>query len=313
MEEWLDRRCADFAENYDRLYRKFRFEYQLLHAVTAYAYAQQGRRLDPEDVLSCRELLRRKTSPFSGFRSAVQLMYAGALSLEADPAAAFDKTLHAYEALQAQFMTTAYLPLAAFAMARAGMETAFESTAARAREIYDAMRQAHPILTGREDLPFAVLFACRGMSADVASAAAESAFSALRNRFGRSNAVQTVSHMLALDRDPAGAAGRLESLWLDLRDRGCRYGKDLELIGLAALALTPFPSADTVLEIDRRLKPCHGLGNWALGKRTRLMYAALLASTLPETADGDQTLAVTVTLAAVTVEMTARQQTAATS
>ena len=313
MDDILRRRCACFAENYDRLHREFRFEYQLVHAVTAYAYAQQGRTLDLDDIETCRDLLRQKTSPFSCFRSAVQLMYAGALSLEADPNAAFDKTLHAYAALKEHFMASESLPLAAFAMARAGQETAFETTAALAREIYDAMRADHPFLTGREDIPFAVLFACCGKSAPDSSAATENAFTVLRTRFGRSDAVQTASHCLALCGDPIEGAKTLESLWLALRERKCRYGKNLELIGLAALAMSPAPDAGTVEEIDAVLKPCRGMGNWSIGAQTRLMYAALLASTLPETPERDATLPVTVTLAAATVQMIARQQAAATA
>lgn len=306
------RRTERFCDNYGQMRRRFRWEYHLLHALVAYCAAERERDLDFDALDDALALIRRNAGPFSNFRSAVRLIYAGALSFEADPASAFDKVEEAYAALKKAFFPSGYLPLAAFAMERESHETGFESVARLSREVLDAMKKDHPFLTGPEDIPFAVLAACRGRSASVFSAGVESAWTVLSPALGRSNAVQTVCHCLALAGDPVEGAETLLRLWRDLKAKKHPFGRDVELIGLAALALTDGPDADPVIEIDEWLRRRPGFGNWTLGARVRRMYAALLAA-LPDPSgrEGEHAFTVTLTLAAATVFMITRQQAAA--
>lgn len=311
MTEETRRRCDRFVAVYDQLRRRYRLEYHLLHALVAFCYTEQGRELDLEEMDAARDLLRRNAGPFSSFRSAVQLIYAGALSLESDPHTAFDRVEVAYAALKGSFFPSISLPLAAFALARAESETAFDATARRAREIFDAMKRDHPFLTGREDVPFAVLAACRGLSASAASAAAESAYTVLYPVLGRTNGVQTASHVLALGADPVAGANTLLALWKALKSARRPFGRDNELVGLAALALSSSPSAALVCEIDDDLRHRRGFGNWTLGARVRRMYAALLASLDDAPAEDDaRAFLVTTVLAAATTAMVAQRQAA---
>ena len=310
MTEETRRRCERFAANYDAVRRHRRWEYHLLHALVAFCATERGRDIDLDELDAAAALLKENTSPFSGFRSAVRLIYAGALALESDPHAAFDRVQEAHTALKVYFPESRSLPLAAFAMARAGQTGGFDDTAATAREIFNAMKRDHPFLTGREDVPFAVLAACRGFAASTASGAAESAYTVLRGAFSPSQALQTASHMLALGEDPVAAANTLVALWRALKASGHRYGRDNELVGLAALALSPAPSAALVGEIDDWLRQRRGFGNWTLGANVRRLYAALLASLEDAARPEERAFLVSVILAATTITMVAQQEAA---
>ena len=307
MTDAVRSRCDRFAANYERVRRAHRMEYHLLHALTAYCAAERDRDLDLDAIKDAERLLKDNTGPFSSFRSAVRLIYAGALSLESDPSTVFDRVLEAHAALKAVFFPSSYLPMAAFALARAGREGAYEETARLTRTIYDAMKDDHPFLTGGEDIPFAALAACRGLSAPAASAGVESAYTVLRQGLGAANGVQTAAQTLSLSEDPVAAARTLLRLWQELKEKKRPFGRDTELIGLAALALCETPDAALVCEIDDDLRRRRGFGNWTLGARQRRMYAALLAS-LGNEGGGSRDFTVATVLAAATTRMIAQRQ-----
>lgn len=309
MTDAVRNRCDRFAANYEKVRRAYRMEYRLLHALTAYCAAERDRDLDLDALKDAGRLLKDNTGPFSSFRSAVRLIYAGALALESDPHAAFDRVQEAYSALKTEFSPSGCLPVAAFALARAGREGPTEETARLTRAIYDAMKADHPFLTGGEDVAFAALAACRGLSAPAASAGVESAYVVLRQGLGAANGVQTAAQILSLSGDPVAAARTLLRLWQELKDKKRPFGRDIELIGLAALALTPSPDAALVCEIDDDLRRRRGFGNWTLGARQRRMYAALLAA-LGDGEENGPDFTVDTVLAAATTRMIAQQQAA---
>lgn len=309
MTDAARKRCDRFAANYERVRRSHRMEYHLLHALTAYCAAERDRDLDLDAIRDAERLLKDNTGPFSSFRSAVRLIYAGALSLESDPHAVFDRVIEAHAALKTEFFPSGYLPVAAFALARVGQEGAFEETARLTRAIYDAMKADHPFLTGGEDIPFAALAACRGLSVPAASAGVESAYTVLKQGLGATNGVQTAAQILSLSDDPVACARTLLRLWQELRERHRPFGRDTELIGLAALTLCEAPDTALVCEIDDDLRRRRGFGNWTLGARPRRMYAALLAA-LGDPGARDPDFTVSTVLAAATTRMIAQRQAA---
>ncbi len=276
MTELLRQKCDLFAENYERVKRFARWEYGMMYYLCAYLYTRQGKVFDSAKVDECRKMIKKKESPFSQFRNALSLSVACELSLEEKPEEVFDRAKKAYDALREEFCSSGYLPLAAMTLARAKSEEEFADVAARARSVYDAMKKKHLLLTGAEDVPFAVLFALGERSVDGITADIEAAHSRLKEAFMNSNALQSVSHCVALEGDSVQNTERLVALWQELKECRHRYGTDLELVTLAALASAQSVSAAKIVEVSDYLRGKKGFGNWTLGQRQRLMYASSL-------------------------------------
>ena len=288
MTEQLRQRCDLFFDNYQTVKGFARWEYGMMYYLCAYLYTRQGKKFDAAKVDECRKMIKQKEGPFSQFRNALSLSVACELSLEEDPEEVFDLAKKAYDTLREEFTSSAYLPLAAITLARAVAEDEFAEKAARARAVYDQMKKSHAFLTGAEDVPFAVLFALGDRAQESISADVEAAYLRLREKFYVSNALQSVSHCLSLEGDSVQNAERLIALWQELKDCRHRYGVDLELVTLAALASGQGASAAQIAEVSDYLSGKKGFGNWALGQRQRLMYAASLVG-LECGADADAT------------------------
>lgn len=288
MTELLRQKCDLFAENYESVKRFAHWEYGMMYYLCAYLYTRQDKVFDAAKVDECRRMIKKKESPFSQFRNALSLSVACELSLEEKPEEVFDLAKKAYDALREEFFSSAYLPLAAMTLARAKGEEEFAQISARARSIYDAMKKSHAFLTGAEDVPFAVLFALEERAEESISADIEAAYLRLKESFYVSNALQSVSHCLSLEGDSVQNAERLIALWQGLKECRHRYGTDLELVTLAALASAQSASAAEIAEASDYLRSKKGFGNWTLGQRQRLMYAASLVG-LEQGADSDAT------------------------
>ena len=88
-----------------------------------------------------------------------------------------------------------------------------DKIAERSMRIYDLMRKEHPFLTGTEDSIFAALLAFSEKSDEQLVEEMERVYNYFRKKFG-SNAVQSVSHVLALtDGDADVKCKRVEFLW----------------------------------------------------------------------------------------------------
>ncbi len=286
MTESLKRKCDLFVENYRSVSRFARWEYGMMYQLCAYLYTCKGKRFDPARVDECRRIIKKNESPFSQFRNALSLSYASELSLEDDPAAIFVKAQRAYAALRERFPSSAQLPLAAIALAKGTDDESFEEAVLAAREIYDRMKDDHPFLTGSDDIPFAVLFAIAKKSPERVCTDAEQAYEVLSKRFFNSNALQSVSHCLAVGEDSLSKARRLVLLWEEFKTRRHRYGTDLELVALAALAWEQGDIVGEVIEVSDYLKGKKGFGNWSFGGQRRLMCAASLVGIERGAGDG---------------------------
>ena len=136
----------------------------------------------------------------------------------------------------------------------------------------------------------------------------ERVYNYFKKKFG-SNAVQSVSHVLALtDGDVYAKCKRVEFLWDSLKNAGRKYSKYYEVAALAAFALNEFDlseAVDDILEVDKFLETQKGYGVFSIDKGTRLMHAVMLVS-----ADYSGNTVAGTTAVATTLAMVAAQQAA---
>jgi hypothetical protein len=190
------------------------------------------------------------------------------------------QSMQVYDLLKNNFFTSAYLPIAAMIIAEQVSLDDYLRIAQRTRHIYDLMKTNHPFLTSAEDSVFAAMLALSSYSDEHIVAEAEGCYKLLKNEFFSRNAVQSLSHVLALcPGTPTEKFQRTMNLYHGLRTNGCKYSGDYELANLGVLASI---QSDTIIQdmadVDYFLSRQRGYGLLGLGRKQRLMHAGMLVA-----------------------------------
>ena len=271
---------ASFIENRDAVKAAFPWENSLLYPIGAALYADARRRVDAARVAECRDLLKAETGVFSNFRSHIKLPMICTLALSSAPERSLQNTLAAHAALKEHFFASDYLPLAAMTIASHAQPAQFDSIARRTRALYERMKKSHPFLTSSEDSAYAAMLALSEKTDDQLVADMELAYRTLKEHFRSSNAVQSLSHVIALgETDVPVACRRVMELFDLLKSRGNKYGTDYELATLGVLALLPAEVsviAEDLIALSDYLKTQKGYGILGATRAQRLLHAAML-------------------------------------
>ncbi len=282
MLESLEKRCRLFVRNRDIMKENFRWDNPIFYPLCASIYTFKDLEIQPLKIKDCKEIIKESTGIFSNFKSIALLPLASILALEESPKEKFLLVLRAYDILKDELKSSPYLPLAAFVLASMAEAQDFQRIALKAGNIYRRMKMEHPILTSKEDCGFAVLFALSSLSEEKAINEIEKCYSFLRSEFFSGNAVQGLSHTLALGEEEAEEkCRRTLEIFTKLKEKGCRYGTGAELSTLGLLALMgrePEEVASDIALVNDFLLSCKGFGAFGIGKAQRIMYAALLVA-----------------------------------
>ena len=82
MEPKLEKRCMEYLAKRDALRKAFRLDNKDLYDVCASIFCACGQAADAEKLKECRKIIKKKTRPFSGFRSSkVRAILASMLSI----------------------------------------------------------------------------------------------------------------------------------------------------------------------------------------------------------------------------------------
>ncbi|MBO6054893.1 MAG: DUF4003 family protein [Oscillospiraceae bacterium] len=280
----LQMQCDAFIQNRDAVKKAFKMEYSAIYPICANIFCARGKNVDPEALSSCRSLLKQKTGIFSNFRGTLTAPLCSMLAAGGAPEIKLEQAIENYSVLKGQFMGSQYLALVAFLLADLGVSTQTETLAERGRAIYQRMKEQHPFLTSGEDSVLAVLMAFSDRSDDELIEDMEACYQLLKKRFYSSNAIQSVSHILALAPGlPQEKVDRMLSLLDGLAAAGGKYGKNYELSALAALSILEGPVeafVSEMMEVDAFLSKQKGYGFLSFDRKTRMMHAAMLTGCL---------------------------------
>ncbi len=284
MTDRLQTLCSEFIQNRDAVKKAFKMEFSAIYPICASIFCSRGKSADPEMLSDCRSLLKQKTSIFSNFRGSLTAPLCSMLSAGGAPEGKLDQAIENYAILKGQFLGSQYLALVAFLLADLGVAGQTDSLAERGKAIYRRMKEEHPFLTSGEDSVLAVLMAFSDRSNDALVEDMENCYQLLKNRFYASNAVQSVSHVLALaPGEPRKKVERMIALLDGITAAGGKYGKNYELSALAALSILEGPTEQFVsemMEVDAFLARQKGYGFLSCDRKTRMMHAAMLVSSL---------------------------------
>lgn len=282
MREQTRRNCEQLIENRNRIKSVFSWDSGLLNLACASIFTAKGRTADESVLEDCKNLLKQKVGVFSNFRSTARSPISALLATSSNPEQTLENGLLVYQLLKKDFWTSTYLPLAAMIIAQMAQSSQYEGIASRTRTIYDRMRKEHPFLTSGEDSTFCALMALSEKRDDVMIEDAEQCYQNLKPNFFSSNAVQSLSHVLALcDGQPDMKCRKTMELFEKLKVAGHKYGTDHELPTLGVLAMSGGNSDEIVqeiAEIDDWLSQQKGFGLFSsITRKQRLMYAGIVA------------------------------------
>ncbi len=277
----LKERCDLFVENTKIMNDIFKWEMGLMVHAMAVLYTGKGIRVDKESIKACDELLKKKTSIFSEFRGNVKIPLICNMSLSNQPEAYFDEVETIYKMLnKSKWMGNDYKIMAAITICDHADKAEYEMMVERTYQIYERMKQEHKWLTSDEDIPFAAMLAVSGLDVDQLIEEMEKDYKLLKEKFRDSNAVQSLSHVLALDEQDADTkCNKVIAIYEELKELKHKYasGHELATLGtLAMLDLSVKETANLIVETDEYLKTQKGFGNFSVGATERRLYAAQL-------------------------------------
>lgn len=282
MNERTLARCQNLIKNKETMKSAFAWEDGLTHLACAGIFINKEQTANEEVLLQCKDILKRNTGIFSNFKSTAKPMIVAMLAANENPQLLMERGLKVYDLLKEEFMSSVYLPIAAMIIAQYADEARYAELAQRTRRIYKQMRADHPFLTSGEDSTFCALMALLDKPDEVLLGDAEECYKILKSNFFSSNAVQSLSHVLAMcDGEPEIKCQRTMELFQKLKEAGHKYGTSYELPTLGVLAMADGNQDEIVaemVEIDQWLSEQKGFGFFSsISAKQRLMYAGMIA------------------------------------
>lgn len=282
MRESLQNLCSSLTENRKIIKSAFPFENSYIYPVCAEIFTEKHQTVQEEKLSNCRKILKDNTGVFSNFRGIIKPVMISMMAVDSNPEEKLRRSLLVYTLLKECFFTSQYLPVASMAISSMAPESRYEELSVRTRRIYEAIRSEHPFLTNYQDCIYAALLALSPQSDEKIIEETEKCYGILRGEFFSSNAVQSLSHILAfLDGTSEEKCSRTLELYKQLKLNGCRYGTNFELPTLGVAAMLPCEIkniARDIAETDEFLSHEKGFGFFSIGKKQRLMHAAMIVS-----------------------------------
>lgn len=282
MREALLEQCESFIENRDIVRSVFKMERGFMYPVCAAIITDKGKRADAERLRMCRDLLKAQTGAFSNFKGLSKLALICMMSVDVNPEQRLKNAQQVYAHLKASFSGSPYLCVAAMVISELVDPGYYKAMAEHTRRIYQLLKNKHPFLIGAEDSIFSALLAVSKKTDDRILYETERCYGLLKPHFHSQNAVQSLSHVLALcEGKPEEKCEATIALFERMKNDGLRYGTDFELPTLGVLAMLPVDPElifAELREVDAYLSKKRGYGVFGLGKRQRLMHAAMIVT-----------------------------------
>ncbi|MBN7772303.1 DUF4003 family protein [Clostridium aminobutyricum] len=282
MRNTLSTLCENFIENRETIKATFRWESTELYSICAALFTDKRQKADANKMIYCRDIFKSQVGLFSNFRGTIKLVMICMMAIDSKPEQKLKRTLDAYSVLKGHFFSSEYLPLTSMIISDLVSSDRYNNIAERTRHIYKLMKDAHPFLTSSEDSVFAALLAISDLTDEQIVMETKCCYDFLKPEFFSRDAVQSLSHVLALGEGKAEDKCRKTiALFNSLKEKGYRYGKNEELATLGVLAMLPADSdsvINDVIEVDNYLSAQKGYGLFGIDKKQRLMHAGMLVA-----------------------------------
>ena len=277
----LKEKCDLLVNNRKTITSAFTWDSGLMSLAAASLYTGSGLTVDSKKLKECEAIIKSKTNAFSEFRGNVKMPLICKMALSDDPQKYFMNVETLYKLLnKSKWIGNEYKIMAAITICDHADESEYALFVNKTNEIYSRMKQEHKWLTSDEDIPFAAMLAVSGIDVDKLIDEMELNYKILKEKFHDSNAVQSLSHILSLDEQPAELkCAKVEAIFNELKAMKHKFGTGYELATLGTLTMLDIQEkevATLIAEVDDYLKGQKGFGDFLLGPNERRLYAAQL-------------------------------------
>ena len=277
----LIEKCNLLVKNFNTIRETLKWGNDLMKLAGSSVYVGLGEEADSEKLKECEKILKEKEGIFSAYRGNAKMPLLCKMAVSEDPEKYFEEIHTIVEHMKnVKWIDKAYKILAAITIHDHTEQYRYQDAVAKMLDLYQGMKANHPWLTFGEDIPFAAMLAVSDLDANALLTEIEACYQVLKEYFHDKNAVQSLSHVLAVDKTEINEkCHKVEQIWALLKDKKHKYGTGYELAVLGTLCMLDMP-VDTIvgeiIEADEYLKPHKGFGDFYLGQKTRMMYAALM-------------------------------------
>ena len=274
-------KCELLVSNRDAMHRAFRWDSVSMMLAGSSFFVGLNWKADADRLKMCEEILKRKSGFFSPYRGNIRMPLLCKMAVSENPEQYFEDVDSIIQQMKPlKWIETDYKILAAMTLRdHLDMEN-ISSAVEKMTALYQGMKENHPWLTSGEDVPFAAILAVSGMDTDALMTEMENCYRELSKTFRDKNAVQSLSHILAIDpADTQTKCRKVEAIFDILKEKRHKYGTGSELTVLGTLSmldLTAEQAAAEIMEADDYLKSQNGFGTFTMGDTVRRMYAALM-------------------------------------
>lgn len=277
----LQEKCDLFIANRDAVKDSFKWQDERMSILCSIIYTGKGLQVDTGKMKECEAILKKKTDVFSDFRSNMKMTILANMAKASDPEEYFNRLENVYQLLKKnKWFGSEYKVMAAMVICENVPQGGEEAVIERTQAIYQAMKQLHPFLTSDEDISFAAMLAMSDQSIEVLTTEMENCYQELKGDFFSNDAVQSLSHILALYQNGTSVkCQKVRDIYSALKEMKRKFGTGQELAALGALSmldLSPTVIAKEIADVDDFLKQQKGFGALGTGSTQRLMYASLL-------------------------------------
>lgn len=280
MNQELQKRCELFVENRNILEKKFVWDSAMIMPVCAMLHTELDKKVDIERLTECRTLLKKKVDVFSNFRSHAELVLISKMALSDNPVEYLEQVINVYNMIKKHKMSSSvYTVLAAMVVVDNVDDMQRDQLIEKAAMIYTQMKKDHPFLTSSEDVSFAVLMAMSDLPEEGLMQEMENCYKILKTMFSSANAVQSLSHILAMvEKDTTVKCNEVFDLKNMFKDKKKSFDSNAISIlgGLNMIDADKENLVAEIIEVDEFLKTQKGFGFWGIGEKQRLLFAASL-------------------------------------
>lgn len=284
MTEKVIRKCELFADNKNRIHKKFVWDYQLMSVLSSMVYTSEDKEADVERMKKCLSIIKKNTGAFSPFRSSERLFLVTRMALAEDPEKYFRDVKALYDKIKkGRFVKDTYMVIAAANIVDAGRMSDADAIIGKFRDIMTCMKKEHPMLTANDDMPMVVCLAMTDKSVEEIVSEMEESYRILKKEFRTySDSVQGLAEVLVLQEGSAEDKCReAAEIYRAFRANHRKYSKEYGLASIGALIGTGKDHDALVKEIcetERYLASLKGMGMSVMGRSDRLMLAALIVA-----------------------------------
>ena len=285
MNDQLHEQCDLLVKNRSAIQKSFLLEKELMAVAAALIFTNEGVEADTEKMKACRKLLNKKTRLLSNLRDIVDLVILSKMALSESPEKYLDDFLSVYnKIIKGKFLENDYMALASVLILDHGLENECDEIIARANEIMKRMNSDHPIITSADDTSFIMFLAITRKNVDSILADLTEGFSYIKScKTGiNDDPIYELCEVLAVSYgDMTEKCDKAMKIYKALVKLGSDYGSGYVVSSLGSLIDTdiePDKLAGEIVEAEVYLKGQKGFGDLSMDRKTRVLYAALLAA-----------------------------------